>query len=239
MRLQQMVICLMGGAVLSGCAAINKLADKSQPLVAAEPLSITAASFNGVTDKKLFLGSAATDSVRKCTAFLNKLVVTQNSVNTVSDVSALTLSGLATVLKSINTVHALTASSALVTGSKSAINSNIYAEASISTFQMALQRTYYKAMTDYVDDLDKASDTAINIGVELSRIETIHSNCSLSAARSSIEATIGAKAKKEGGELNQPGAAAPIAPAPAGVAAPGRSSGSGTSSGSPPGSMIE
>jgi hypothetical protein len=228
MRLKQTVLCLMSGAVLSGCTAINKLADKSQPLVAAEPLSITAASVNDATDKKLFLGSAATDSVRKCTAFLNRLVVTQNSVNTVGDVSALTLSGLATVLKSINTVHALTASSALVTGSKSAINSNIYAEASISTFQMALQRTYYKAMTDYVDDLDKASDTAINIGVELSRIETIHSNCSLSAARSSIEATIGAKGKKESNEPDQPG-----------TPAPGSSSGSGTSSGSPPGSMIE
>jgi hypothetical protein len=64
------------------------------------------------------------DSEKKCHTFINGMVIAENTVNTTGDITATILSGLASVF------------------SKSAVNANIYAKASVANFQTALQQSY-------------------------------------------------------------------------------------------------
>jgi hypothetical protein len=140
-----------------------------------------------------FLGQVALDSESKCIKFMNTLVVAENTVNTTGDIASTVLTAAATVFTPLNTVHALTASSSVVTGSKTAINSDIYAKASIVNFQTALEGSYFKTMAAYMDTLPKL--TEVSVGAELGKIESIHGTCTLAAAESSISTTISTPAQ--------------------------------------------
>jgi len=184
---------------LAACSAWVKLLHNASPLVSAAPLDIvnpkksedikTASLDTATLNSKIeFLGRVVLDSETKCVAFLNSLVVAENSVNTTGDIASTVLSAAATVFTPLNNVHALTAGSTVVTGSKTAIDADIYAKASIINFQTALQGTYFKTIATYADALPKLTD--VSVGAELSKIESIHGTCTLAAAESSIQTTL-------------------------------------------------
>ena len=179
--------------VLSGCgSALRTLTDNSAILVGAEPMAVTRdeiATADAATSGQVqFIGRMTYDSIQKCDAFLRRLVLSENTINTTGDILATILSALATAVQPVNTIHALTAGSTIVTGTKSAINADIYAKASTANFHSALQQTYYKAMYEYLTKLPALQNPIPS--VEASNIATIHATCSLAAAQASIAATI-------------------------------------------------
>ncbi len=135
-----------------------------------------------------FLGRVALDSETKCLAFLNGVVIAENSVNTTGDIVSTLLTSAGTVFKSLTTVHSLTAGATVATGSKTAVDANIYAKASIANFQTALQKSYFKSINDYVAALPGLTNFLVS--AEIAKIETIHATCTLAAAEGSIAATI-------------------------------------------------
>lgn len=192
---------------LGACTPWIKYLNSSSRLVSAAPLEVVnpknkdvlsqlnqASSDSASLNTKLeFLGRVVLDSESKCVTFVNTLVVADNTVNTTGDIISTVLTAAATVFTPLTTVHALTASSTVVTGTKTAINSDIYAKASITNFQTALQGTYFKSMASYADALPKLTD--VSVGAELSKIESIHGTCTLAAAESSISTTISSPAQ--------------------------------------------
>lgn len=160
-------------------------------MVGAAPLAVTPIQIaNSQQNKKAFVGSVTYDSAVKCAAFLNELTLAQASLNTTADIISTALTAAATAVTPLNTVHALTATSTVVSGSKAAFNANYYSKASFATFQVALQNTYYRSLNDYLSALDRMDETNLDIGSEVTKIQTIHASCTLAAAESSILATM-------------------------------------------------
>ncbi len=93
-----------------------------------------------------------------------------------------------TVCTPLNTVHGLTAGAAVVTGSKIAVNADIYGKASIANFSSALTGSYFKSIDAYNDALPKL--TGVELSVEINKIQSIHATCTLAAAKSAIQKTI-------------------------------------------------
>lgn len=186
---------------LCGCASWAKMLQgaSAQSLVSADPLTVLAdpksAEYQDLQgnkvedkDKSNFLGRVVLDSENKCLAFLNGVVVAENSVNTTGDIVSTALTAAATVVKPLTVVHGLTAGATLATGAKTAVNANIYAKMSIGNFQTALQKSYFKSIDDYVTALPNVKNPVLT--VEVAKIESIHATCTLAAAEGAIASTI-------------------------------------------------
>jgi hypothetical protein len=189
---------------LSGCASWAKILQgpSAQSLVSAVPLNVLTDktssdytkfqdnSFSDDDDKQNFLARVVVDSESKCLAFLNGVIIAENSVNTTGDVVSTALTAAATVLKPITAVHGLTAGATLATGTKTAVNANIYAKASIANFQTALEKSYFKSISDYLTALPNLKGSGFLVTAEVAKLESIHATCTLAAAESSIASTI-------------------------------------------------
>ena len=188
-------VCLGSAIVTSGCTPLYKvLRGDPNGIVGAAPLAITntqleqAGELSSDAAKREFLGRVVLESETKCTDFLNHLVFAENSVNTTGDILTTAMSAVATVFTPISTVHGLTAAATITSGSKAAIDSDIYAKASIMNFQTALEQSYFKNIAAYTDALPDM--TNIVVSVEVAKIESIHATCNLAAAESAIATTL-------------------------------------------------
>ncbi len=196
MNLQFTVCIALALSLLSGCGtAIKKMNDENAFLVSAEDIDtatlITACSSpNTEQDKKNCIGTIASNSQLKCSQFLNGLVLAENTSNTGFDFATILLSALATVLTPLNTVHALTAGASVSSGWKAAVNSNIYAKASIGNYAQAIQGTYYRDLREYWTALAAMKNDQIIVAIEAAKIQSIHRECSLASAQATISATL-------------------------------------------------
>jgi hypothetical protein len=171
--------------LVCGLAACGTSGLPPGPPVAAAPLaSITIPT--GTFDKKELIGAVVLDSYDKCGAFVSAMTRSQDSVNTAGDIVSTILTGLATVFTPITTIHALTAASTIVTGTKTAINSDLWAKANIANFSKAIDGTYYNKMADYTTSLTTMDPATITINNEVAKITSIHHMCALAPAEDSI-----------------------------------------------------
>jgi hypothetical protein len=207
--------------VLSGCSLLVGLQNQQNEfLVSAEPLLISPEEWVvSPRNKREFLGRVVFQSEQKCVSFLNRLTLARNTVDTTGDILSAGLSGLAALVTPLATSHALSGAATFVTGSKAAIDADIYAKASLTSFQSALQQSYFNFIKKYTTDLDTMSEDAITVSNEVAKIQSIHAACALAPAESAIQATISSPAPPPGGASGNPPAAA-LPPAPA--AAPPR-----------------
>jgi len=136
------------------------------------------------------LGALVNQSEQNCANFLAALVLFQTGTNTTLDVLSTITSAVGTVLAPIETVHALSASTSILTGSKTALDSDIYAKASIANFASAIQATYYANMTNYVTGLAAADPSTLIWPIEVYKITVIHRECALAPAESAISKTL-------------------------------------------------
>jgi uncharacterized protein YceK len=164
-------------------------------------------------DKLEFLGGVAAQSERNCDGFLKQLVLGENAINTTGDVLGTVASALATAVTPPGTKTALSAAATIATGSKTAIDTDIYDKAAISDFSTAIQNTYYTAYRSYTDALPKLTDTdaaPLIVNNEIAKIESMNAECALAPAESAIQAKLGTSATQP---QNSPGGAqAPAAP---------------------------
>lgn len=144
--------------------------------------------------KKLeFLGKVIQESRKNCDEFLAGLTVGENSVNTTSDIITTVSSALATAVTPPGTKSAFSAAATIASGSKTAIDADIYAKAGAADFATAIQKSYSTYFQSYTDGLTKLATSAdpIIVNNEVAKIEAIHSQCALGPAESTIQAKLG------------------------------------------------
>ena len=203
-------LLVLAGAA-SGCGVLRQAEDQGIYTVSAEALLITPAMLQGVepapagataaalqtalapgadnSSKKQFLGMVIFDSEQKCATFLNRLTVAQNGLNATGDVLTTVLSGIATAVSPVGVSHAFSAASTIIGGSKAAIAQDVWAKAGIQDYQKALAGSYYSSIKAYTDRLEEKT-TPILVPIEVTRIQSIHTLCTLSAARNVIDTTL-------------------------------------------------
>jgi hypothetical protein len=140
------------------------------------------------TDGLHAVAALVRDSQDKCADFVKRLVVTETGFNIGLDLASTGLSALSTAFTPLSTVHALGAASSIASGSRTAIDSDVYAKASIANFAQAIQSTYYSDMKKYWTAVSKRS--AADALLELPVIMQIHAECALAPAESSISSTL-------------------------------------------------
>jgi len=151
----------------------------------------------GVEAKKNYLGAVILDSVHKCQAFINTLALDEGDANYIGDSFATIFSALATVTKPINTVHGLTASATIASGTKNAYLSGYFANATIANFGMVMQTSYLAATRSYVAAMQDLDYSKVIVPAEIAKIESIHSLCSMASAQYNISQTLGQAASKQ------------------------------------------
>lgn len=143
-------------------------------------------------DKLEYLGSVASDSEHKCGLFLNGLVLGENTTNTTLDVASTAFSALSTAFAPPGTKTALSAAASIASGSKTAIDTDIYAKAAIADFSTAIQKTYSTQMQTYTTNLPTLTDNPpLIVSNEVAKIQAIHALCGLAPAESSLQAKLG------------------------------------------------
>jgi len=185
-------------AALCGCASFLHLNRKSyQDVVAAAPISDDVINTaNEVTDNTKFkqaIGMVVIASERSCDAFTKNLTIANIGSNTFLDVTTTVFSAAATAVTPINTVHGLTAVSTVASGSKSAINADVFAKTTIANLAQAVNSTYYRDMKAYEDQLGSATPTGLVMSIEVAKILSIHKECALDTAEASISSTLGSQ----------------------------------------------
>jgi len=209
--------------LLCACAMQNEASVSAADL---DPILVSQAG-NPANNNLNYVGLVLNDSERKCGAFLNGLTLTENGVNTGLDMANTVFSALGTAFTPLAIVHAMTAGATITGGWRTAINADIYGKATAGTFSHAIQSTYYTDLNSYVGTLGKMSQ--LTASMEVAKIRSIHNECSLEAARATIDAALQPSgATQTGAEGSKPSAPAvqpPPAPAPppfAAVRPPGR-----------------
>lgn len=185
---------ILAFSILTGCgSALERWESDNAFMVAAVGLQPgwEAPAYALVGDqKKEYLGKVVNDSEVKCSKFLNGLVLAQNTSNTSLDFATTVFSALATAFTPIATIHALTAGATITSGWKNSLNADVYARATIANYAQAIQATYYTRLNDYMNALTDSNADGLVISLEVGKIRTIHKECSLASAQSSISATL-------------------------------------------------
>lgn len=194
MRAIHVIVLPIFCILLEGCgAALDQWEYTNSFMVSADPLdpnlTSTAALLDPKNNTKNYIGVIVNDSELKCGKFMNGLVLAENGVNTGLDIGTTIFSALATAFSPLATVHALTAGATISSGSKTALDADIYAKATIGNYDQAIQSTYYKSIADYLNTLTNSTQE-ITLSIEVDKIRTIHKECSLASAQASISSTL-------------------------------------------------
>jgi hypothetical protein len=163
------------------------------PFASQQPVNLTPSVSSNPTPvfgKKDYLGFVASRSQDKCADFLTSLVVASNATHLGLDMIGTVFSALGTAFTPLATVHALTAGATIAGGWRTAIDADIYAKLAVQNLVQAIQSTYYKDMGSYVDALAKQYDSDLTVTAELTKIQTIHGECTLASAEGSITASL-------------------------------------------------
>ncbi|ULU25414.1 hypothetical protein [Dyella terrae] len=200
------VLLLIAISGLSGCSYFRSNKDPSiisaapinQALVnpitlaggKAPPGGVPLPTTDDMGGKKNYLGAVLLDSVLKCRDFANKVDAAQGDAHFIGDTFSTLFSALATVAKPITTVHGLTASATVASGTKNAYLSGYFADATMANFGKAMTTSYAVAVQQYMDGLSTMTNDKIILPVEVAKIESIHSLCSMASAEYVISQAI-------------------------------------------------
>lgn len=208
-----LVPALLACTALTGC--ISSVTG-TQHLVSAEPLNLQPPNPPIVdpADKREYLGRMVMDSETKCSTFVNGLVLNETSANTSLDIIGTVASALSTAFTPPGTKTALSAAATIATGSKTAIDTDIYDKAAISDFSTAIQKTYSAEIGKYTDALPMLAEPVI-VSNEVAKIQAIHALCALAPAEASIQSQLGGTT--QGAPQNPPTGAAPGEEVPPGL----------------------
>jgi hypothetical protein len=139
---------------------------------------------------KKYVAKLVNESQFLCGRFINSLVVSSVGVHGDLDLATTVFSALGTAFSPIATVHALTAAATVSSGWKTAIDSDLYAQATIANYAQVIQSTYYADINSYIKELEKVKDSDVEPTIEMTKIRPIHKECSLASAQAAIHASL-------------------------------------------------
>jgi hypothetical protein len=197
---------LLGVAILSGCGSIREQLRKgNEGIVAAIPIEETTygkdpmkAALDDPTtrSRNMMIGNMAVDSATKCAIFVNGLGSTGRITDSFFDILTTTLAGLGAILTPVNTVRALSGAAAISSGTKTALDADVFGQKTAPAIVGQININYAKALKEVVQ---KSKDD--NIGwpppLAASEMITAHNQCSLDAALFSLNTALGKSQAQE------------------------------------------
>jgi hypothetical protein len=191
MKICSILVAASLAVALSACSTVKNLARNGSYGVAAANLdSSLVKNAQGAGTSKAPLYILIANSEDNCNAFVNGLISAETGTNTSLDVTTTALNALATAFTPLGTVHSLTAAAAITGGWKTAIDSDIFSKATAANFAQAIQSTYYKSLQTEVASLRAAQTSDVDGAAEVTVIKSIHAQCALGPAESSITAAL-------------------------------------------------
>lgn len=184
--------------VTSGCSAFRRTASAKE-LAPHWATDVTESSNNNAG----FVGRIIYDSEQKCALFVAELTASESLSNTGLDMTTTALSALATAFTPLATVHALTAGASISSGWKTAIDTDVFAKASIANYAEAIQLSYYQNMHNLIQSLPSDPDERVNASVFLAEVQEIHQGCSLGSAQLTVSKTLQDASKVKQAETQQ------------------------------------
>ena len=175
-------ICTLIG--LTACGSAGKiLTNQTQGVTGAPPLAptsdeLTAASVSDAA-KKQFLLNQVTVSLNSCEDYKRLLLLSSRSSNLVFDVLTTVFGALGTAFTHIDVVHVFTAATTISSGTKTAIDADIYQNATSPLMVQAIQQTYSADMKTL---LQKIEQLPAGQPVEFADLVQVHNECSLTEA---------------------------------------------------------
>lgn len=161
----------------------NAYGDLDEPQVAPQSGAAASPGYILPGDQRNYVGAVLADSAHKCDIFVGSLSAGQRINDLTFDFLTTSLNAVATVFTPVTTIHALTAGATVSTGSKLAINQDVYQKETAQLLVQAIDATYYKDYADYAKQLEAAKDPAlISPPLEVANIEAFHRECSLDRA---------------------------------------------------------
>jgi uncharacterized protein YceK len=189
--ISSILICLTTSGCLSLLQSINPA---EEHLVGAEAMT-SEVPVNGTTwdlsnvppdQRKTYVGLLLDQSEKKCHAFLGGLSATARGGDAVFDVLTTIFSALGTAFTPLATVHSLTAAASISSGTKTAIDSDIFAKQTATLIIQAIDNTYYVEYKNYTTILAPKSNTDITLSIEYAVIKGFHKDCTLDSALGSL-----------------------------------------------------
>jgi hypothetical protein len=162
-------------------------------LKSTDPAPITAADADAYADaaknpdeRIAFISAALIDSRQKCTNFIKRFTGEQAGENSLLDVSALVLSGVAAAITGpASTIRGLAAGSTAVQGIKQTVNADFFQQLTVALFIQQINTTYFQVLDT---EFPPSSLGTLTAAGSLARIQAIHRNCSIPFAAANISA---------------------------------------------------
>lgn len=184
--------------VTSGCSAFRRTSSAKE-LERHWATDVTEPSNNNAG----FVGRVIYDSEQKCALFVAELTASESLSNTGLDMTTTALSALATAFTPLATVHALPAGASISSGWKTAIDTDVFAKASIANYAEAIQLSYYQNIHNLIQSLPSDPDERVNASVFLAEVQEIHQGCSLGSAQLTVSKTLQDASKVKQAETQQ------------------------------------
>jgi hypothetical protein len=195
--------------LVSGCGAVQWLDKNANFAVAADPLDATLVEnalshSNTSDDAKANVARVAFDSEQKCSEFLSNLIVNETGSNAFLDIGTTAATAAATAVSGpLSAIHALSAIGAFTSGTKTAIDSDFFAKASVSNYAQAIQSTYFTQMGVYLKSLEAVTPPPLGqinswTSTELGKIEAFHAECGIGPAQTAVSATLAMAGQQAG-----------------------------------------
>ncbi len=135
------------------------------------------------------------DSMKKCWAFTGALGATERTIDTGFDIATTSMAALGAVFTPLNTVRALSAAAAISSGTKGAIDADVYAKQTGPLIVNSILATYWKDITAYRDNSAKGAAGKMFADADpseaASTITAYHVQCGLDAALGHLNVQLG------------------------------------------------
>jgi hypothetical protein len=171
-------LCL--GLLCPGCTSAVDRATKG--VTGADPLD---PNLNAGATPRQYLLAEITDSYGKCEAYKRRLLYGSRVSNLGFDILTTIFSALGSVFTPVETVHAFTAATTISSGTKTAIDADIYQNATAPLMVQAIATTYDQPMDDLHQQILRADENATNY--DYGSVLRVHNRCSLTEALVSVQ----------------------------------------------------
>ncbi len=162
--------------------------DKNPPQIGATRADLNADPIQTGIKQKRYLLAEIDSSFRLCELYKRRLLFASRANNASFDIATTALSALATAFTPLATVHALSAAAAITSGTKTAIDADIYENATAPVMVQALQTVYDTPMASLHSKVRAApNDVALATIADEGDIIAAHQKCSLTEAMVEIQ----------------------------------------------------
>jgi hypothetical protein len=127
------------------------------------------------TSAKAYPGNLLMQSEQNCHAFVARLSAGERSNDVFFDITTTTLAALGTAFTPLGTVHALSAAATISAGTKTAIDSDLFAKQFAEVIADQIQTEYSQQVTTYLTQLSNQSGPVVPL--EAAQIQEINGHC--------------------------------------------------------------